>query len=536
MKTKSLTALLCVFITGTQIAAAEVCLEKGIYVANRVDLPGINGQPSFFSLPLKRIYNSSFSVPGMFGSGWVTSYSTTLKVTGNGVIVIQEGGTGKKSFYTSDKAPNNPDDTVKQTFAPLQDDCSFSANISPQDFNLFGENSKTKAGGIFNWRLGCVRGYVKKDTDGFQRIRSGMSEIFDSKGRLYKATNNKGAEVVIHRNNQNQITQISNNKGSFLAFEYSLDGLVTSATRGDKKVSYIYQGKNLILAEVGDDKHQYTYNEEGLLVQIVANETILENITYNTKGRITFLEDDGNRLEVFQYLDHDSTLLKNGYAHGSIKTVYRNKQLSWQDINFYARKTNKYDISHLSHRLGEIRGIQHETIYQECGLPVTYSSGKSRTSYQYNKDCLLVVQDDGKTIKKLSYDEKHQKISKVTTTDIRSNQTTWSRFTYDSKGNLVHGKTSENLETHLDYGPDNQIASMKNEKGQVVSFQYNDAGKPTLIEMADIGRLDISYDEYGEVSSVTPGEGNGHEVATMLTDVVQKLLRIVKPAGIDMGM
>jgi len=535
MKTKIIFILLSLFIYGTQIATATVCLENGIYISDQLDLSEFGEESDIFSLTLERTYNSSSSSPGMFGLGWGTVYTTTLIKTDNDVLVIQAGNTGQKSFYT----PGNNevvDSEDEYEIAQLHNNCSFLDETKHQGSR--GGKKQIATEELYKWRLGCIQGYVKKDAAGYQRILAGMTEFFDANGKLYKVTNDQGVTIVIHRNDQEQIDKISDNKSHSLSFEYSLDGFVTSAAQGDKKVSYQYQGENLTLAVAGEDKHQYSYNEEKKLAQITFNGTVIENISYDIRGRVTFIESENDRLTVLQYLDSTSMLLKEGFSHGVIRTIYRDKQRTMESINFYAREINRYGISYLGHHLEENIYGRHETVFQQCGLPEVYSSSSERykTRYHYNENCQLVLQNNGRKIQQYNYDEKHQKISKVTTTDIKSNQITWSSFTYNAKGKLILGKTSDNLETHLVYGSDNQIASMRDESGQVVSFQYNDAGKPTRIEVADVGRMDITYDDQGEISSVDTAEGAGHEVAISLTRIFQKLLNIVKPAGIELNM
>jgi hypothetical protein len=338
--------------------------------------------------------------------------------------VIQNGSTGQKSFYTLENQETvDLENESQHEIAQLHNDCSFPGGAKHQDFPE--ENKQTERKGIFKWRLGCVQGYVKKTADGYQRGLTGMTEFFDANGRLYKATNDKGTTIVIHRNNKKQIYKISDNRGHFLAFKYSLDGFVTSATRGNKKVSYQYQKGNLILSVAEEDKdkdkHQYLYNRENLLTQISRNETVIVNITYDIKCRATFIESVDDRLMVLQYLDHTSILLKEGFSHGVTRTIYRDKQHVSQDINFYSREINRYGISYRAHHLEENIYGRHETVFQQCGLPEVYSSSsaKHKTRYHYNKDCQLVLQNNGRILKQYRYDDKHQKISKVITNKDR---------------------------------------------------------------------------------------------------------------------
>lgn len=519
---------------GIQSASSEVCYESGIYVSRQLDLHGINSQSSIFTLPLERTYNSSASQLRMFGLGWGTVYETALSVTDEDVIIAQVGGSGKKYFYALKPAPSKKQKTAT---VPLQDDCSFTSNHAWHSTSGSPTGKqKIKNGDVYKCRLGCAGGYVQKEPEGFKRTLSDRSEFFDSRGQLYKITDKTGAIVVIHRNGDDRISNISNNMGHSLAFTYSADGFVTSVKRDNKKISYSYQGKSLVRVDIEDEAQNYAYNDDNRLVKTFSQQEAVETVTYDSGGRVLSVQLPNDSQHTYQYLDHTSTLVEQGYTHGLINTESHDKQQVWQRTVLYARKTNLYGISHVSRMLKKNDLGRDETLYQECGLPVSQVWGKSKTLSQYNDDCRLVMQNNGKTIKKLSYDKKHQKISKVTTTDLQSNRTTWSSFTYDLKGNLIHGKTSGALEAHLVYSFDNRISSMTDQKGQVLSFEYNNVGQPTLISMADVGKLVISYGEDGEIASIKVADGKGHEVSVKLMDTVQNLLRIVKPAGIDLHM
>jgi hypothetical protein len=77
---------------------------------------------------------------------------------------------------------------------------------------------------------------------------------------------------------------------------------------------------------------------------------------------------------------------------------------------------------------------------------------------------------------------------------------------------------------------DQESASQK----RVLAFKYNALGKPVEIEMEQIGKINVAYDNYGEIKKVESSAG--HKMALQVTQAFQNLLSIVKPAGVNLNM
>jgi hypothetical protein len=74
----------------------------------------------------------------------------------------------------------------------------------------------------------------------------------------------------------------------------------------------------------------------------------------------------------------------------------------------------------------------------------------------------------------------------------------------------------------------------KTKKTRVLSFKYNSLGKPVEIEMVKVGKIQVAYDNYGEIKRVESKQG--HKMALQVTQAFQNLLAIVKPAGVNLNM
>ena len=74
----------------------------------------------------------------------------------------------------------------------------------------------------------------------------------------------------------------------------------------------------------------------------------------------------------------------------------------------------------------------------------------------------------------------------------------------------------------------------KTGKKRILSFKYNALGKPVEIEMKNVGKINVAYDNYGEIKKVESKQG--HKMALQVTQAFQSLLSIVKPAGVNLNM
>ena len=106
-------------------------------------------------------------------------------------------------------------------------------------------------------------------------------------------------------------------------------------------------------------------------------------------------------------------------------------------------------------------------------------------------------------------------------------------FEYDYKGNLIKAKKNNGKWVELVYDEKGNITKMLQEDKTLI-FTYNSYGKPIVIEMEGIGKINVTYDKYGEMESVKSDDG--HKIALQVTQAFQNLLSIVKPAGVNLNM
>ena len=71
----------------------------------------------------------------------------------------------------------------------------------------------------------------------------------------------------------------------------------------------------------------------------------------------------------------------------------------------------------------------------------------------------------------------------------------------------------------------------KKKASRTLAFKYNSLGKPVEIKMEKVGKINVAYDNYGDIKKVESKQG--HKRALQVTSAFQNLLSIVKPAGVN---
>src|SRR5690606_13731583 len=133
----------------------------------------------------------------------------------------------------------------------------------------------------------------------------------------------------------------------------------------------------------------------------------------------------------------------------------------------------------------------------------------------------------------LAYHPQFNKITKV------KSDKGWTEFEYDKNGNLSKAVNNQGMSVLLVYDRQGRITKMldhnkQNNEKRSLSFKYNALGKPVEIAMDKVGKINVSYDNYGEIKKVESKAG--HKMALQVTQAFQSLLSIVKPAGVNLNM
>jgi YD repeat-containing protein len=532
-------------------ANAGVNLKNGNFYISYTDIvvPGGGKQ-----LEITRTYNSKSTSVGWFGFGWGNLYETKLSPSPDGCVVITEHGSGGKTRF----CPKNAVDPVaasnkiieamrkkspmtETTAASLLERLKTNADLRHAYAKNFGIKSELAAGTkLYSNDRGIQSVAVTKE--GYEReSNDGKVEYFDNVGNLTKMKEKNGYSIEFVYKNQ-QLFSIKDSQAKQIFFAWNSNGMISELwSSGEAKATFKYDGQNLVYSQdVAGNAYQFVYDKNHNLTKIVYN----PNRAKGAEEDAMVMKYEPKTFFISEIIDRNGESTKYKYGSDSKNpddhywTLVTKKGFDNKDVTNryeYEIKTKPDGARYTYRILTEINGIKTETIYSECcGLPLKIARGKHVTNFEYNTKGLLVKKNSTKgDFVNIKYHDKINKIAEV------QNNNGWTKFEYDEKGNLKKALNSTNQAVLLIYDRNGKITKMvdkdaKTGKSRTLVFQYNALGKPVEIQMENVGKINVAYDNYGEIKRVESKAG--HKMALQVTQAFQNLLSIVKPAGVNLNM
>ncbi len=523
-------------------AQAGVNLKNGNFYISYTDIVVPGGGKK---LEITRTYNSKSTEVGWFGFGWGSEFETRLEVSADGSVVVHEHGSGAKTRFTPKTAIDPVAASTKivnemkkrtalseKAAGELIQKLAANAELRHTYAQNFGVQASVAPGTVlYSNDRGPQELHVVKD--GYRRSHGdGRQDLFTADGKLAKITDKSGYYVGFTYKD-GKLDSIKDSQAKQIFFSWYPGGLVKEIwSAGDKKATYKFQDQDLVSTkDVGDNVYEFGYDKSHNLNSIGYADKTKMKLVYDAKTFfVTEVSDRNGEVTKYQYGsnpskpdDHYWTIVtKAGFDSKPVANRYE-----------YEIKV-KPDGSRYTYRiLTEINGIRTETIYADNSLPVKIARGSHVTNFEYNADGLLTKKTSSKgDFVNIEYDQKINKISKVV-----NNEGTTS-FEYDQKGNLTKAFNNVGKTVFLIYDSKGKISKMVDQESsserRVLAFKYNALGKPVEIEMEKVGKINVAYDNYGEIKKVESSAG--HKMALQVTQAFQNLLTIVKPAGVNLNM
>jgi YD repeat-containing protein len=524
-------------------ASAGVNLKNGNFYINYFDviLPG-GGK----NLEISRTYNSKATKKGWFGFGWGSEFETSLTVAADGSVVINENGSGAQTRFVPNK-PVNVEEAAANIIKAMQQKSSMSEEVVKNlSKKLMGDEELRQAYAIKygvkaeisegSELISNSRGLQKviKLNNGFKRqFNNGKFELYNLEGQLTEINDLNDYKITLEYKD-GFVSNIKDTMGKQLFFEWFGAGKVKSiSSTSNQKSEYKFDGFNLVESkDIAGNVYKYSYDANHNLTSVIYSDGAKMEVTYTPKTQfVDSVKSRDGQITKYKY-ESDP---KNPTLHywTLVTKVMGGKEVT----NRYEYEMKvKDDGSQYNYRtFTDIDGLKTETIYSECCQnPVRITEAGDTTSFEYNEKGLLTKKTatNGKFVK-LEYDEKLNKINKVTNNDG------WTQFDYDKKGNLAKAQNDQGKAVLLIYDLKGRISKMvdtnknKNVK-RAITFKYNASGKPTEIAMSKVGKIDVTYDSFGEIKEVKSDAGP--QMAMQVTQAFQNLLAIVRPAGVNLNM
>ncbi|MBL6989282.1 MAG: RHS repeat protein [Bacteriovoracaceae bacterium] len=525
---------------------AGVNLKNGNFYISYTDIVVPGGG---HDLEIVRTYNSKSTDNGFFGIGWGTAYETYLVPAADGSVVVHENGAGALTRFTP-KVAVNAEAAAKKIVDAMRKRSALSqkaandlikklkndAELRQAYARRFEVKARLAAGTVlYSNTRGLQQLHVVKS--GYKRVyNDGKEEYFSKVGKLTKIKDKNGYTLKFVYNKDGNLKAIKDSQSKQLFFSWYPDKKVKEIwSAGDKKTFYTYKGHNLVQSkDVAGNIFKYTYDNNHNMTQIAYTDYSKMSIKYTRKTQ--FVEKVTSRNGESTEYKYDQNP-KNPEFHYWTKVTKKTKDGKAVSSNRYEYEIKtRPDGSQYTYRIAtQVNEINTETIYSECcGLPLKITRGKHVTNFEYNSKGLLTKKTSTKgTFVQLDYHKKLNKITKVVNNDG------WTSFSYDKKGNLSKAVNSGGKSVLLIYDRRGRITKMVDyakaaKKKRTLSFTYNALGKPVEIAMSKVGKINVAYDNYGEIKKVESKAG--HKMALQVTQAFQSLLAIVKPAGVNLNM
>ncbi len=534
--------LLALLTFAMATAFAGVNLKNGNFYISYTDIVVPGGGKK---LEITRTYNSKSTEMGWFGFGWGSEFETRLEVSSDGSAIIHEHGSGSKTRFTPKTAIDGLADAKKiveemKKRTTLSDkaasDLVQSLATNAEKRHMYAKNFGVKVAlavgsTLYTSERGPQELQVTKE--GFRRLFSdGRQDWFNKDGKLEKVTDKSGYSIGFNYKD-GKLESIKDSQAKQVYFSWYSNGLVKEMwSSGEKKATYKYQDTDLVSSkDVGDNAYEYTFDKSHNLTGIIYSDKTKMTVNYEQKTFfVKDVTDRNGELTKYEYGadpkkpdDHYWTVVtKPGFDGKPVANRYEYEIKARPDGHRYT-----YRI------LTEINGIKTETFYNEGSLPSKIARGNVVTNFEYNSNGLLTKKTSSKgDFVNIEYDDKINKIKKV----VNNEGTTM--FEYDPKGNLIKASNNAGKNVFLIYDTKGKISKMIDQESpttkRTLAFKYNALGKPVEIEMENVGKINVAYDNYGEIKKVDSSAG--HKMALQVTNAFQNLLTIVKPAGVNLNM
>jgi YD repeat-containing protein len=542
-------------------ATALVDMKNANFSDYWVDLviPG-NG----FDLKITRNYSSRSLFSGIFGFGWCSNLETSLTITMEGNLVMNECAGGLSvSFYPANYNTKIINDSVNRVIALLkkkQPDKTKKFFLDLADQLRSDHKLRTELAGEVGVKIIGVKDTVylangkeidRITFDGTYYVRNlpdGTAQKFDSKGHLVFIYDRAKNYMKIHYTNDIP-AQVIDNAGRKLSFIYGPEKKIKQIVGSNGlMVNYKFSGENLTnVTNAWKNSYIYNYDSNHNLTRIQFPDGTAKKISYvESKDWVKEFVDRDGCVESFDFiLSADNP--KDHYSSTSAK-VCKGKTVSKSRFEFWYQMRpdrEKYLNRVYTERNNDLLDIFY---HQDFGKPISVRRNGDVTTLQYTPTGLVKT----KTVA-------------WNTPQPDDNQRYTLAFTYDTNNHIVEtnadyfnkaGKLIKKRKTNFQYDSQGRLASARSSEGQFVKITYNLLGliagitdqakkdilieydkvtqKPSTITRPSVGSIQLSYGAAGEIKKVR--NKGGPSVNTQVYATFNNFLDMVGPASSELNL
>jgi uncharacterized protein DUF6531 len=559
-------------------AGASVSLKNGNFFIGYTD---ITYDSQGISMNLERVYNSKTPFSGIFGVGWGTAYEVYITRIGDGSLVVHEhGGGAENSFFPRNPSPELVTSAIEALGVAYH---SEKPAASVAELDSYRAHLKTDA----RWRAEewerlrekklleeapappdgqelvsdqFSHQVIKRVGDRYQRRNdNGTVETFDDNGHLIEIADRNHNHVAFGYQDSIastscsskpsrtgcKLTSLKDNFNHEITLSYDTDtGLVTSAVgSGSKTAHYRYnRAREMTEAKDADGNiYHYQWSADGRhdLISVGYADGTAMSIWYypvEISENVRAVRDGDGTLTHYRYEPTPvAHAAKPPDTYAVIVEVEQRGHSVGRSRYEYHEKTGPAGNRYIVRMSSDVDGDRTDTSYaSNTGLPLRIVHNKDVTRFEYDDNGHVTLKQTPQGETRLSYGpcEKVTRVGETVRNGKPKAPDTWSSFEYDpSTCNLRMARNSEGDQVELSYYPDGQIReALRNQK--TLRFTYNRDGRPTRIEVDQVGAIDVTYTPSGEIEKVD--SSGGRRISLEVTSLFQSLLEIIRPSGVQL--
>jgi len=535
---------------------ANVSVKNGNFFVSYTDID----YPGGFEPKIDRVYNSKSNFKGIFGWGWGMESEVYLEIHPEGVIIAHEYGSGASNvFVPSNAKPLDLTSAADKIVAAARQNLDIASPSAIQSYRdrLMSDIDFRSAEWNKYLRLGLVKPanisigaqlisdqfshqIVVRTPMGYERaFDSGRKESFDDRGRLTRILDANGNYVQFGYGVRNRI-QIVDNYGRHISI-FLNDHKLVERVEGDDGVAstYAYDDHDNLIYNKDTDNNvfRYDYDDRHNLKKISYGDATTQEISYYPLERHENVRSVKDRDGVVTNYDYWSDPGDSGHSRVTVDVKDAARQpISNKSYEYFEKRTPD-GVTYTARLIQNIDGTIEDTTYGENGLPISIAHGNEKTAFQYDSSGHMTRKETSTEITQLEYDPVVNKISYVRNrSKVDPKDTTWARYRYDDKGNLIEATNDAGLTARLNYDGLGRISEMTRKDGASLMFSYNRISKPVeicTVEGKKKDCIEVTYTDSGQIAKVD--SPSGREVARKVTSSFQELVDLIRPAGLSLS-
>lgn len=352
-------------------------------------------------------------------------------------------------------------------------------------------------------------------TDGIVELREkdGITYGFLNNGRLNSVEDSNGNRTTAeYDNNTGQIIRLVESNGDRLTFTYNGQGRIDSATDEDGRVT------------------TYDYDSTGeLLLTITENAgtpaAATTRYTYNDQFAIESVTTPDNVQTFYEYDERGFITEQRLTGNAETLTYSRDglgRTLVTDALDASARLSHNESgqLVEMEDPIGRLTRYSYDSL---GNLTQVIEPDGAITAFTYDDQGNLTRQIDGLGQEiTFTYEPQYSQLQSFT--DDRGNGLTYS---YDNAGNLAAITYADGTQETFNHDSRGNVIESVNRRNQLTTYTYNAENQPLQIDYADGSSIQYTYDGEGNLISTTNATGT----SSLTYDEAGRLLRMTDGAG-----